>query len=150
MATERTPFKFNFRRHLWKGNLTIQIELPKLEDFLIGLQRSWEEVMRLMEITKEAMKISIQTDLQRNLTRKNTNPLGFQRILVKECFNWNFQKDGWYTMCSMKTYWHDARNHSSRVSTWNQHYYQILSMRKKSMKLKKSGSIGNEDIEYSF
>ena len=37
MAMERIPFELNFGRHLWKGNLTVQIKLPKLEDFLIGL-----------------------------------------------------------------------------------------------------------------
>jgi len=40
MATEHTPFKLNFGKHLWKGNLIIKIELPKLEDFLEGLQGS--------------------------------------------------------------------------------------------------------------
>ena len=33
-ATRHTPFKLNFGRHLWKGNLTVKMELPKLEDFL--------------------------------------------------------------------------------------------------------------------
>ena len=39
-----------------KENLTVQIKFPKLENFLIGLQRSWEEATKLMEIAKEAMK----------------------------------------------------------------------------------------------
>jgi len=34
----------------------VQIELPKLEDFLSRLQRSWEEAIKSMEIVKEAMK----------------------------------------------------------------------------------------------
>ena len=55
-ATEHTLFELNFRRHPWKGNLTVQMELPKLEEFLIGLQRSWEKAIKLMEISKEAMK----------------------------------------------------------------------------------------------
>ena len=37
-------------------DLTIKMELPKLEDFLEGLQRSWEVVKKSIEITKEAMK----------------------------------------------------------------------------------------------
>jgi len=41
----RTPFKLNFGRHLWKGNLVVQMEFPKLEAFFIGLQRSWKEAM---------------------------------------------------------------------------------------------------------
>ena len=53
---EHIPFKLNFERHLWKENLTIQTELPKLEDFLTGLQLSWKEAKNLMKIAKEAMK----------------------------------------------------------------------------------------------
>ena len=30
----RIPFKLNFGRYLWKGDLTMKIELPKLEEFL--------------------------------------------------------------------------------------------------------------------
>ena len=52
----RTPFKLNFGRHLWKGNLMVQMEFPKIEEFLTELQRSWEEAMKAMEIAKEAMK----------------------------------------------------------------------------------------------
>ena len=37
MATGRTPFELNFGRHLWKGNLVIQTEFPKLKAFLTGL-----------------------------------------------------------------------------------------------------------------
>ena len=32
------------------------MEFLKLEEFLIGLQRSWEEATKLMEIAKKAMK----------------------------------------------------------------------------------------------
>jgi len=45
---------------LWKtslkGNLKIQTEIPKLEEFLMKIQRSWEEAMKSMEITQEMMK----------------------------------------------------------------------------------------------
>ena len=37
MATKYTPFKLNFGWHLWKENLTVQIEFPKLKEFLISL-----------------------------------------------------------------------------------------------------------------
>jgi len=40
MATRRTPFKLNFERHPWKGNLVAQMEFPRIEEFLTGLQRS--------------------------------------------------------------------------------------------------------------
>jgi len=40
IATDYIPFKLNFGRHLWKEDLIVKIELPKLEDFLEELQRS--------------------------------------------------------------------------------------------------------------
>jgi len=42
VATDYTPFELNLRRHPWKETLTVKTELPKLEDFLKGLQRSWK------------------------------------------------------------------------------------------------------------
>jgi len=49
MATEKTPFKLNFGRHLWKDNLVTQIEFQKLEEFITGLQQSWKEATKSME-----------------------------------------------------------------------------------------------------
>jgi len=40
IVTEYTPFKLNFGRYLMKRNLTINMELSKLNDFLKGLQKS--------------------------------------------------------------------------------------------------------------
>ena len=37
-------------------DLTKQTEFPKLEEFLIGLQKSWEEVTKTMNIAKETIK----------------------------------------------------------------------------------------------
>ena len=37
MATGCIPFKLNFGQHPWKGDLTVQTEFLKLEEFLIGL-----------------------------------------------------------------------------------------------------------------
>ena len=39
-ATGYIPFKLNFGRHPWKGNLTIPTEFSKIEEFLTGLQKS--------------------------------------------------------------------------------------------------------------
>ena len=39
-AMGKTPFKLNFGRHPWKGNLVMQTEFPKLQAFLTSLQRS--------------------------------------------------------------------------------------------------------------
>ena len=55
-VTGRTPFELNFGRYLWKGDLTVQMEFPKLKEFLIGLQRSWEKVTKVMNIAKKTMK----------------------------------------------------------------------------------------------
>ena len=49
MVTEHTPFKLNFERHLWKGNLMVQMEFLKVEQFLIRLQKSWKEAMKSIE-----------------------------------------------------------------------------------------------------
>jgi len=32
------------------------MEIPKLEEFLIKLQRSWEEAMKSIEVAQETMK----------------------------------------------------------------------------------------------
>ena len=49
VAMGRTPFQLNFGRHSWKGNLVAQMEFPRIEEFLTGLQRSWEKAMKLIE-----------------------------------------------------------------------------------------------------
>jgi len=56
VVIERTPFELNFERYLWKGNLMVQMEFPKLEEFYTRLQQSWEKATKLIEIAKEAMK----------------------------------------------------------------------------------------------
>ena len=56
MATEYTPFELNFERYPWKGNLTIRMELPNLNNFLEELQRSWDKARISMDIVKEAIK----------------------------------------------------------------------------------------------
>ena len=55
-AMEQTPFELNFGKHPWKGNLMVQIEFPRLEEFLIGLQRSWKEATKSMEAAQRNMK----------------------------------------------------------------------------------------------
>ena len=58
MAIEQIPFVLNFGRHSWKGNLIVQIELPKLEEFLMGLQRSWKEAMKSIKTAQEMKELS--------------------------------------------------------------------------------------------
>jgi len=55
-ATEQNPFKLNFEQHSWKGDLTVQMEFPKLEEFLIGLQKSWKKATKAIDMPKEMMK----------------------------------------------------------------------------------------------
>ena len=40
IATRRILFELNFGRYSWKGDLVVQTEFPKLEEFLAGLQKS--------------------------------------------------------------------------------------------------------------
>jgi len=56
VATGKTPFKLNFGRHLWKGNLMVSMEFPRLEEFLTRLQRSWEEATKSIEEAQESIK----------------------------------------------------------------------------------------------
>ena len=56
MVTGQTPFKLNFGRHHWKGNLVAQKKFPKLEEFLTGLQKSWEEATKSMREAQKSMK----------------------------------------------------------------------------------------------
>ena len=48
----------------------MQTEFPKLEELLIGLQQSWKEAIKLIEIAKEAMK--------RQFNKKRQNPQGLK------------------------------------------------------------------------
>jgi len=70
VATGQTPFKLNFGHHPWKGDLIVQTEFPKLEEFLISLQKSWEEATKAMEMAKEMMK--------RQFDKKRQNPQGLK------------------------------------------------------------------------
>ena len=49
MAIKRTPFELNFRRYPWKGDLIVQMGIPQVEEFLIGIQKSWKQMAKVME-----------------------------------------------------------------------------------------------------
>jgi len=49
VAIGRIPFKLNFERHPWKGDLMVQMEIPRVEEFLIKIQKSWEQATKAME-----------------------------------------------------------------------------------------------------
>ena len=55
-VTGRMPFELNFGRHSWKSNLVIQTEIPRVEEFLIGIQNSWKQVTKAMEEAQKNIK----------------------------------------------------------------------------------------------
>jgi len=46
----------NYRRHLWKENLTVETEIPSLEELLKKMKTTREEARTTMERTKDIMK----------------------------------------------------------------------------------------------
>ena len=66
MATGKILFELNFGRHPWKSDLVIQTEFPKLEEFLTGLQKSWEQTTKLIE--------EMQKNIKRQFDKKKRNP----------------------------------------------------------------------------
>ena len=95
-------------------------------------------------------RIYNQIDPQRSWIKNDIDHLESWRILVQECFNWNFQKDGLFITYLIRTSWHDVWSQSSRVNMRNQYHHQPLSMRKKNMKLKKLESTENRVKEYNI
>ena len=55
-ATRRTPFKLNFGKHPWKGDLVVQMEISRVEEFLTGMQKSWKQAMKVIEEVQKMMK----------------------------------------------------------------------------------------------
>jgi len=56
VATEHTPFYVNYGRHPWKENITVEMEIPSLEDLLKKIETTREEAKTAIERTKETMK----------------------------------------------------------------------------------------------
>ena len=55
-AMGKTSFKLNFGRHPWKGDLMVKTDIPRVKDFLTGLQKSWEQVTKVIEEAQRNMK----------------------------------------------------------------------------------------------
>jgi len=70
VVTGRTPFELNFGRHLWKGDLMVQTKIPRVKEFLTGIQRSWEQATKAMEEAQKNMK--------RQFDKKRQNPQGLK------------------------------------------------------------------------
>ena len=66
MATGRIPFELNFGRHPWKRDLIVQTGILRVEEFLIGIQKSWEQARKAMEEAQENIK--------RQFNKKRRNP----------------------------------------------------------------------------
>ncbi len=56
MVIERTLFELNFGRYSWKGDLIVQSEISRVEEFLVGLQKSWEQVTKAMKEVQKNIK----------------------------------------------------------------------------------------------
>ena len=56
VVIEQTLFVLNFEQYLWKSNLMVQTEFPKLEESLTELQKSWEEAMKSIKLAQNIMK----------------------------------------------------------------------------------------------
>ena len=69
-ATGRTPFELNFGRHPWKGDLMVKTDIPRVEEFLSGLQQSWEQATKAMEKAQKNMK--------KQFDKKRRNPQGLK------------------------------------------------------------------------
>ena len=68
--TGKILFELNFGRHSWKGNLVVQMEIPWVEEFLIGIQKSWEQKTKTMEEAQERIK--------KQFDKKRQNPQGLK------------------------------------------------------------------------
>ena len=55
-ATGHSPFYVNYGRHPWKGNLTVETEIPSLEDLLKKMETTREKAKTAIERTKKTMK----------------------------------------------------------------------------------------------
>jgi len=55
-VTGHTPFYMNYGRHPWKGNLTVETEIPSLEELLKKMETTREEERTKIERTKNTMK----------------------------------------------------------------------------------------------
>jgi len=55
-ATGKTLFELNFGRHSWKGDLMVQTGIPRVEELMKYLQKSWEHAAHAMEESQKSIK----------------------------------------------------------------------------------------------
>jgi len=66
-ATEHSPFYMNYGRHPWKGNLTVEMEIPSLEDLL-----------KKMETMREKAKIAMERMMKRQYDKRTCQSQGLK------------------------------------------------------------------------
>jgi len=79
VATGKTPFELNFRRHLWKDNLVVLTEFPKLEEFLTRLQRSYNEATKINERSSRKNEEAVQSE-----KKKSSRIKYWEQCMVRE------------------------------------------------------------------
>jgi len=70
IAMGRTLFELNFGKHPWKGDLMVQVGIPQVEDFLIKIQKSWEQATKAIE--------EVQKNMKKQFDKKRRNPQGLK------------------------------------------------------------------------
>ena len=70
IAMGRTLFELNFGKHPWKGDLMVQVWIPQVEDFLIKIQKSWEQATKAIE--------EVQKNMKKQFDKKRRNPQGLK------------------------------------------------------------------------
>jgi len=55
-VTEHSLFYVNYGRHLWKGNLTVETEIPSLEKLLKKMETTRNKARTAIERTKDMIK----------------------------------------------------------------------------------------------
>jgi len=70
VTTGKTLFELNFGRHPWKGDLMVKTDIPRVEDFLSELQKSWEQATKAMEEEQRSIK--------KQFDKKKRNPQGLK------------------------------------------------------------------------
>ena len=69
-AMGKTPFELNFGRHPWKGDLIVKKDIPRVEDFLNRLQKSWEQATKAIK--------EVQKNMKKQFDKKRRNSQGLK------------------------------------------------------------------------
>ena len=56
MVIGKILFKLNFGRYLWKDDLMVQMEILRVKEFLIRIQKSWKQATKVIEEVQKMMK----------------------------------------------------------------------------------------------